>query len=237
MIKFKLYFDKDEETKWLNQLASEGWAMTGFFAGFYTFEKCEKGQWIYQIDFGEKFGRATENYREFMAEAGIEIVQCWGYWIILRKRASEGSFQLYTDVESSIEHYTNILKLFKVVTILNITGLFMEIIAALNGFSFGWALACLIGALVVVLVNATLKTKNTINELKSRQTGIEAVKDNRNISPFLSIGLLFNSLAVIINISVKISIPIQLSLQIIAIVLMLIGIYKTAEIQKNNRNK
>lgn len=49
MIKFKLYFDKDAETKWLNQMAAEGWAMTGFFAGFYTFEKCEKGKYIYQV--------------------------------------------------------------------------------------------------------------------------------------------------------------------------------------------
>lgn len=27
MIKFRLYFDKDAETIWLNELAAKGWAM------------------------------------------------------------------------------------------------------------------------------------------------------------------------------------------------------------------
>ena len=38
MVKFRLYFDKDKETKWLNKMAAAGWAMIGFFAGFYKFE-------------------------------------------------------------------------------------------------------------------------------------------------------------------------------------------------------
>lgn len=54
MIKFRLYYDKDKETEWLNGLANEGWAMKGFFAGFYSFEPCEKGEYTYQIDFSNK---------------------------------------------------------------------------------------------------------------------------------------------------------------------------------------
>lgn len=114
MIKFRLYFDKDKETDWINKMSEEGYAMTGFFAGFYWFEKCEPGKYVYQIDFGEKLFAVSNNYREFMQETGIEIVQTWGYWIILRKLASEGEFQLYTDVDSSIEHYTKIRTMFKV---------------------------------------------------------------------------------------------------------------------------
>ena len=34
MIRFRLYFDKDAETKWLNEMAEQGWAMKHFFAGF-----------------------------------------------------------------------------------------------------------------------------------------------------------------------------------------------------------
>lgn len=238
MTKFKLYFDKDEETKWLNEKADEGWALTGFFAGFYTFEKTEKGKWKYQIDFGEKFGRATEDYREFMADAGIEIVQCWGYWIILRKLASAGEFELYTDVESSIEHYSKILKLFKVVTIVEIICLFMEIMAALNGAGIGWAFACIIGALVFALVNVSIKTKNTILELKSRQSGIEADKDDRQVSPLLTAGLLVNSCALMMGQSDSLSPlmagPVRMGLMIFAIVLMLTGIAKTAASRRNS---
>lgn len=37
--------------------------MKRFFAGFYSFEKCEPGQYVYQVDFGNRFSlsmRSTE---------------------------------------------------------------------------------------------------------------------------------------------------------------------------------
>ena len=71
MIKFKLYFDKDKETAWLNEMSSNGWSMNGFFAGFYRFEPCEKGKYTYQIDFGNKLFSVSDDYKEFMAEAYI----------------------------------------------------------------------------------------------------------------------------------------------------------------------
>ena len=70
MIRFRLYFDKDPETEWLNQMASDGWALKGFFAGFYSFERCEKGEWIYQIDFGEHAYHVSDEYRELMTDLG-----------------------------------------------------------------------------------------------------------------------------------------------------------------------
>ena len=48
MVKFRLYFDKDKETKWLNKMAAAGWAMIGFFAGFYKFEQSEKAEYSYR---------------------------------------------------------------------------------------------------------------------------------------------------------------------------------------------
>ena len=33
MVKFKLMFNKDKETDYLNEMAKQGYAMTGFFAG------------------------------------------------------------------------------------------------------------------------------------------------------------------------------------------------------------
>lgn len=133
MIRFKLYLDKDAETNWLNEMSEKGWALKSFFAGFYTFEKCEEGRYAYQIDCGEKLFKVSDEYREFMKEAGIEIVQTWGWWVILRKPASEGEFELYTDVESSIEHYSKIRRMFKIATVIEIICLWMEIMAATIG--------------------------------------------------------------------------------------------------------
>ena len=232
MTKFRLYWDKDAETKWLNEMADEGWAMTGFFAGFYRFEESEKGKWRYQVDFGEKFGVATEDYRQFMNEAGIEIVQNWGYWIILRKPASEGEFELYTDVESSIEHYSKILTMFKVVFVIEFFCLFIEIFAALNGADIGWVFACIVGAFTFAVLNAAVKTKNTVLELKGRQSGIETDKDNRQFSSLLMAGLLLNSCALLMgqsdSLSATMTGPVKMGIQIVAIILMVVGIAKTA---------
>ncbi len=226
MVKFRLYWDKDEETKWLNEMAQQGWAMTSFCAGFYTFEECAKGKWSYQIDFGEKFGRCTEDYRDFMREAGIEIVQNWGYWIILRKPADEGEFQLYTDVESSIEHYSKILKMFKVVGILEIICFFLELWGVLNGIGIALVYMFIILALMVAVINACVKTKNTIRELEARKTGIEAEKKS-GPSTILTVGLLCNSGALFAMNSDTLSDATKTIVLFIAVVLVIIGVIKT----------
>ena len=128
MTKFRLYFDKDKETVWLNELAAKGYALISFFAGFYTFEKTEPGEYIYQIDLGEKLFAVTDDYRSFMEETGVEIIDNWGYWVFLRKKAAEGEFELYTDVDSQIEHYTKIRNMFKVVSIIELICFIVEII-------------------------------------------------------------------------------------------------------------
>lgn len=229
MIKFRLYYDKDEETKWLNEMSEKGWAMERFFAGFYRFEACEPGKFTYQVDFGEKPFHVSNEYREFMEDTGVEIVQTWGYWVILRKLASEGEFELYTDVDSSIEHYSKICKMFQVAIILEIVCLFMELFAAMGGFSAGYALACLLIAIIFAMANAISKTRDTIAQLKERK-GEKAERDNRTVSPVLSCGLLLNSCALLLSESV--SRPVKLTIQMIAIILMLTGVYKTA---KNRR--
>lgn len=226
MVKFRLYWDKDAETKWINEMAQQGWAMTSFCAGFYTFEECAKGKWSYQIDFGEKFGRCTEDYRDFMREAGIEIVQNWGYWIILRKPADEGEFQLYTDVESSIEHYTKILRMFKVAGILEILCFVFELLGALNGVQIAWVYTFIILALIVVIINACVKTKNTIRELEARKTGIEP-EQKSGPSPILTAGFLCNACGMMALNSNSLSDMTKRGIMIIAVALMVVGVYKT----------
>lgn len=227
MIKFRLYFDKDKETVWLNKMAAEGWAMKKFFAGFYTFEECEPGQYTYQVDFGEHFCAVSDDYREFMEDTGAEIVQTWGFWIILRKLSADGSFELYTDVDSSIAHYMKIRNMFRAVAILEAVVLLIELWAGVNGALIGYICACIIGAMLLVVVNAVARTTDTIVELKERKGEVTERERNQKISPLLPCGLLLNSCALIIEESV--SRPMKLSVQILAIIFMLIGIYQTGK--------
>ena len=226
MIKFKLYFDKDKETQWLNEMSQKGWAMTGFFAGFYRFEPCDKGKYTYQIDFGNEFFSVSDDYREFMSDSDIEIIQSWGFWVFLRKLSSEGEFQLYTDVDSQIEHYKKIRNMFKAVTVIELICLFIELFSAsMTNSPLLWSFVFLILAIIIAFFNITNRTNDIIHELTERKTGIEEPR-SRSISIFLIIGLLLNSCVLMM----KDSIPsyIVCPIQILVIALMLIGVYQTA---------
>lgn len=230
MRKFKLYFDKDKETDWLNEMAAQGWAMTGFFAGLYTFDKCEPGQYVYQVDFSDRFGHVSESYRELMKDMEIEILQCWGYWVLLRREASAGPFELYTDVDSQIEHYKKILRMFKAVTILEMLCLFMVTASASLGHdAVSWGAVIVMSVVVMAFISITVRTKDTIRILRERKTGIE--EPRQKTSPILMAGLLINAIRLLALDHLP-DLPANL-LGILAIVLMLTGIAQTAARQKN----
>lgn len=233
MTKFRLYLDKDKETAWLNEMAAQGYALTGFCIGFYKFEECEPGKYTYQIDFGDKMFAVDNNYREFMAENNVEIVCLWGYWIILRKLTVDGDFELYTDVDSSIEHYTKILKMFKVVTIIEIIGFFVEVLGAMHGAGIGFFGMLIIGAIVIGCMRATISTKRKIAELKERKGEVVTGLASGKVSPLLASGLLLNACALALKNSATVSDPIITVIQIIAIVLMLTGIYQSRQVFKD----
>lgn len=229
MIKFRLYYDKDKETLWLNEMADQGYAMIGFFAGFYTFEKCEPGEYRYQVDFSDKPFSLGTDYREFMKEMNIEIVLQWFFWVILRKKASEGEFQLYTDVDSSIAHYKKIRTLFKAVTIFETILFTIECICAsnINGF---WPAACaiLLAIIIFSMIREVITINKMIDKLKERKGEPSDRCKNGKPSPCLASGLLLNSCIILINDGI--SSYIKYSLQIVAIILMIIGIYQTRHI-------
>ena len=51
---FKPYWNYENEEKWLNQMVREGWALCDYSWNRYTFEPCEKGEYVYCIDLLEK---------------------------------------------------------------------------------------------------------------------------------------------------------------------------------------
>ena len=233
MTKFRLYLDKDKETAWINEMAAQGYDLTGFCIGFYKFEECEPGKYTYQIDFGDKMFAVDDNYREFMAENNVEIVCLWGYWIILRKLTTDGEFELYTDVDSSIEHYTKILKMFKIVTIIELICFFVEVMGAMNGAGIGFFGMLLIGAIVIGCMRATISTKRKIAELKERKGEVVTGLASGKTSPALISGLLLNAGALALKNGNTVSGSIIMVVQIIAIILMLVGIYQSRHVFKD----
>ena len=98
------------------------------------------------------------------------------------------------------------------------------------GNMFGWAFAVLIAALVLVCINAVVRTNEVIAELEEQKSGIAAEKNSRYISVLLPIGLLINSGLIMIEESVSsfISYP----LHIFAIIMMAVGLVQTMRKRK-----
>ncbi len=122
MVKLRWYYDKDKEEAWLNEMCREGWAMKSFCLGFYQFEPCGPGEYIYQIDlFTENKNRMThQEYLELIQETGAEYVCRWFWYRIFRRRSELGEFELYTDNDSKIEQYERFCRFFRRIGILEL---------------------------------------------------------------------------------------------------------------------
>lgn len=232
MVKFRLYYDKDKGTEWLNQMAEEGYAMTRFFMGFWWFEKVEEGKYTYQVDLADSTFGVSNDYREFMKEMDIDIIQTWGPWVYLRKQKADGEFELYTDVESQIKHYTKIRNMFKAITIIELICAFVEVICGMKGFAWGYALAFFMLALMFVFLNTAIKMNNIILELKERNGENTGENMCRHISLFTPIGMMLSSILLLIKDSWTVSDPIIIPFQIVAIILMVIGLYRTMRMRR-----
>lgn len=232
MIKFKWLYDNDKEIIWLNKLAEDGWAMTGMFLGFYSFEKVEKGKYKYQIDVSDSLFHVSRNYREFMQDMNIEVVDVWGPWVFLRKEAGDTEFELYTDIDSRIKHYTKIRNIFKVATIAEAVCAIMELLAAMNGFVWGYPLALLLLALMLIFANVAMKMNNIILDLKEKNGENTGGNMRRQMSAFTVVGMMLSSILLFIKDSWTVSEAIIIPFQVVAIILMVIGIYRTMKMRR-----
>ena len=110
MKKFRLYYDKDKEEAFLNDMSAKGYAMKRFFLGLYTFEKSQPGEYTYRVDLiSDKTTEQRNELYDLIRDSGGELVQTWGIWAIFRKK---GYFELYTDPESQIKQFRRIRKIF-----------------------------------------------------------------------------------------------------------------------------
>lgn len=167
---FKLYWDKDKEEIWLNEMCNEGWALSDFFLGLYTFKKCEKGEYTYRIDLMDdvESTQKSRDYIKFVEDTGAEYVTSWFRWVFFRKKASDGEFILYTDIDSKITNYKSIRNMFTAATIIELLAF---ISLASNLFEHGEIyipgtfFVSLILVLVIVLSSVAIKTNDKINNL------------------------------------------------------------------------
>ena len=94
----------EEEERWLNTMALEGWVLdrVGLFG--YEFLRCEPGEYTVRLEMHDH----DEAYLSFMAETGAEYVGRIVKWLYFRKKTELGAFDIFSDLDSRLNHLKRI---------------------------------------------------------------------------------------------------------------------------------
>ncbi|SLL37091.1 Protein of uncharacterised function (DUF2812) [Mycobacteroides abscessus subsp. abscessus] len=105
---FFIHIEKEEA--WLNHMCKKGYALQEISDGYYVFEASTPSRYIYRIEFlkQEVFQKEKDEYVALMQELKVEQVASNKRWHYFRRDASLGEFEIYSDIDSQIEHYQRI---------------------------------------------------------------------------------------------------------------------------------
>ncbi len=131
MRKWYWVWDFEKEEEWLNEMALNGWVLESVGFCTYTFEKCEPGEYAVRL---EMHGM-DESYIDFMRETGAEYIGRMAMWIYFRKKTADGPFDLFSDIDSRIEH---LKKIGRALSVIGAANLLIGLSNNLNGFRFSW---------------------------------------------------------------------------------------------------
>jgi hypothetical protein len=127
-------FDKEE--KWLNEMAAKGFALVAVGFCRYEFERCEPGEYSHRLELLDNKPSHPESaqYIEFLESTGAEHVGSYLNWIYLRKKKEYGEFEIFSDLQSRINHLSRMIKLLATIAALNLfPGLYNIILYFLIG--------------------------------------------------------------------------------------------------------
>lgn len=109
-------WDFDKEERWLNSMAQQGWVLDRLGFCRYEFVRCEPGEYIVRLEMREH----DESYLSFMADTGAEYVGRMVKWIYFRRKAELGAFDIFSDLDSRLEHLKKISWMLRFVGIANL---------------------------------------------------------------------------------------------------------------------
>jgi len=106
-------WDFDKEEKWLNEMSAIGLQLVSVSFGRYDFDEGQPGEYIYRMEMLKHFSShpESERYIRFMEETEAEHVGSLKNWVYFRKKAGNGEFDIYSDVDSRIKHLEKIRNL------------------------------------------------------------------------------------------------------------------------------
>jgi len=167
----KVFFasQHEQEEEWLNYMASKGKAMVCYkFPFFYEFEDCEPGEYIYRIEMLDNMPYSTEGrrYIEFLEDMGVEMVGTYIKWCYFRKKAKEGPFDLFSDLESRIKHYKKIFWFLFPVSVMVTILTAIYLISLITGHSHWWVSSFMLACCTVLVLHLEISLLRKIYKLK-----------------------------------------------------------------------
>ena len=104
-------WDFDKEEKWLNEMAAKGFVLVSVGYARYDFEDCAPGEYNIRLEMLKNTINHPEsqNYIRFLEETGVEHVGSIFRWIYFRKKADTAPFDLFSDIDSRINHLNRVL--------------------------------------------------------------------------------------------------------------------------------
>ncbi len=176
----KPYWDYMKEEQWLNEMSARGLALTDYSWCRYVFTDAEPGEYVYRIELLENWPTHPESmaYIRFLEENGVECVATYMRWIYLRKKASDGPFDIYTDIDSKIKHYQRVNAFFTVLICLEFAAVLINVAVVLafvlsNEPEFPTVNAICAGILIVIgliFVKLRRPIRRMIKKLKQEKT-------------------------------------------------------------------
>ena len=140
-------FEKEE--KWLDEMSAQGWALDKVGFCRYEFVQCEPGEYVTRLEMLEEpvDAEKSKEYIEFVESTGAEYIGHVVKWVYFRKKAADGGFDLYSDIDSRIRHVQRIIRLFapllciNMLNTVNVLNLSAQVPTAMKIFCITFVLA------------------------------------------------------------------------------------------------
>jgi len=168
-------FEKEE--KWLNEMSAKGMQLVNVGFCRYEFEQGTPSEYVYRLELLDRLPSdvASVAYIKFIEETGIEHIGSYLRWVYLRKKAIDGPFELYSEINSKIKHYKRINHLCNFLIVFEFTIAIIEFWAAWNKYTVNghWIIFLCLGVFLTVLAVMIFfighSIRKTLKALKKEQ--------------------------------------------------------------------
>lgn len=112
----------DREEKWLNDMARRGWALDNVGWCRYEFTESEPGEYVVRLEMMENVpaSEAGQDYIDFVEGTGAEYIGNWMKWAYFRRKAADGEFDLFSDIDSRVRHLERMIRTLGVIGLANL---------------------------------------------------------------------------------------------------------------------